>query len=252
VKLCDFVKRAFLLATFNWTMTCLASSPSSLFTAGSRAYHEGSYTQAARDFREAAALAPASGTLQNLGNSEWQRGRVGPAVLAWEQAVWLDPFNVSSHTNLRFARKVAQIEAPEMAWYEVVSAWLPVNWWAAIATVSFWLAVALTLVPGIFRQRKATWHQAIAAFGLMVFMLSVPAHIGVHTRSRLGFVLAKDTPLRLTPTSEGQLVTRLAAGEPARLQRVRGKYLLVRANRSLGWIERDQFGLLCQKDLGPL
>ena len=103
------------------------------------------------------------------------------------------------------------------------------------------------MLPGILRRRKATWHQAIAALGLMVFLLSIPAQIGVQTRSRIGFVLQKDTPLRLTPTLEAQAVTRLAAGEPARWVRARGNYVLIRTGRALGWVEQDQLGLTCPR-----
>ena len=102
-------------------------------------------------------------------------------------------------------------------------------------------------LPGILRRRKATWQQAIAAVGLMVFLLSVPALFGIQTRSRLGFVLQKDTPLRLTPTLEAQAVTRLAAGEPARWVRARGNYVLVRTSRTLGWVEQKQLGLICPR-----
>jgi hypothetical protein len=159
----------------------------------------------------------------------------------------LDPFNQSARQNLRFARKAAQLEAPDLAWYEVVSTWLPASWWAWIAGVSLWLAVGMGTFPGFLRRRKAIWHQAIAAVGLMVFLLSVPAHIGVETRSRIGFMLQKDTPLRLTPTLEAQVVTRLAAGEPARRIGTRGNYVLIRTSRALGWVEQDQFGLICPR-----
>ena len=81
----------------------------------------------------------------------------------------------------------------------------------------------------------------------MVFLLSVPAQIGVHTRSRIGFILQKDTPLRLTPTLEAQAVTRLAPGEPARWVRARGNYVLIRTSRTRGWIEREQLGLICPR-----
>jgi hypothetical protein len=81
----------------------------------------------------------------------------------------------------------------------------------------------------------------------MLFLLSVPAQLGVRTRSHIGFVLEKDSPLRLTPTEEAQTITRLASGEPARLERTRGKYLLIRTNHGLGWIHQEQFGLLCPK-----
>lgn len=215
-----------------------------LFETGLEAYRAGEYSVAATAFRQAADAEPASGTLQNLGVAEWQSGRTGPAILAWEQTLWVDPFNAAARENLRFARKTAQLESPELTWYEVVSTWLPVNAWAWVAGASLWLAVALLLLPGLLRFRRAAWHQALAAIGFAIFLLSVPAHVGVDTRSRLGFVLQKDTALLLTPTREAQSVTRLAAGEPARLQRARGNYVLIRTNRALGWVERREFALI--------
>jgi tetratricopeptide (TPR) repeat protein len=218
-----------------------------LFKEGATNYYSGDYPAATETFRQIAALQPASGTLQNLGNAEWQRGQAGLAILAWEQALWLDPLNRSAHGNLRFARKVAQLEAPELTWYEVVSTWLPADWWGWIAGASLWLAVGMVLMPGILRRPKAAWQQAVAALGLAVFLLSIPAHIGVYTRSRLGFVLEKNTPLRLTPTTEAEAITQLAAGDPARLKRIRGDFVLVQTSRSVGWLEKRRFGLICSR-----
>jgi hypothetical protein len=234
----------FLLPLF-LALPALASSPDALFQAGATAYRAADYAQAAEAFRQSITLQPASGALQDLGNAEWQRRCNGEAILAWEQALWLDPFNESARQNLRFARKIAQLEAPELAWYELISTWLPVSWWAWIAGGSLWLAVGMGILPGILRRRKATWHQATAALALMVFLLGIPALFGVQTRARIGFVLQKDTPLRLTPTLEAQVVTRLAPGDPARWLRAQGRYVLIRTSRTLGWVERDQLGLTC-------
>ena len=239
------ISRIFCLVLFLRLAGAAGASPAhALFQTGSAAYRAGDYSVAVTAFRQAAELRPASGTLQNLGSAEWQRGRTGPAILAWEQAVWLDPFNESARENLRYARKAAQLESPELPWYEVVSTWLPVNWWAWLAGSSLWLSVGLVFLPGIFRWPKRAWHQAVAAFGFAIFLLCVPAHFGVDTRSRIGFVLGKDTALRLTPTAEAQPVTRLAAGEPGRLERIRGGYLLIRTSRASGWVERSEFGLI--------
>jgi tetratricopeptide (TPR) repeat protein len=218
-----------------------------LFEAGREAYRAGNYAEAAQAFLNSANAQPASGTLQNLGNAEWQRGRTGNAILAWEQALWVNPFDRNARNNLRFARETAQLEASELAWYEVGSAWLPAHWWAWIAAGSLWLVVGTLTLPAFLRWRKSPWQQAVAALGLAVFLLSIPAHAGVLTRSRVGFVLKKDTPLRLTPTSEAEAVTRLAAGEPGRRVRARGNYIFIRTSRGAGWVERDQFGLVCSK-----
>jgi len=194
------------------------------------------------------AARPAPGTLPYLGNAEWQCGRSGPAICSWERAQWLDPFNANTRANLRLARKASQLDAPDLGWYEICSTWLPVNAWSWLACLSFWLAVAMVMLPGILRWRKADWHQGVAAAGFAVFLLTIPALAGVQTRSKIGVVLTKETPLRLTPTSEAQILTRLPAGESARLERERGQYVFIRTSAAAGWIERAQLGLIAAKD----
>jgi hypothetical protein len=224
-----------------------AASPELLFRAGAEAFRAADYSTAATAFWQSAMAQPSSGTLLNLGLAQWQCGRTGPAILAWEQALWVNPFGDAARGNLRFARKNAQLETPELAWYEVVSTWLPANWWAWVAGLSLWSAIGLVMLPGILRWRKAAWHQAVAALGLAVFLLSLPALLGIQTRSRLGFVLEKNAPLRLTPTDEAQVITRMAPGEPVRLQRSHGGYVLVKTSHGAGWLAQDHFGLPCPR-----
>lgn len=232
-----------------WVLLLLVSANAAragVFEQASQAYAQGDFRPAAELFRQAAVSAPASGVLHNLGNAEWQCGRVGPAVLAWERAQWLNPFNKDTRINLRFARKAAQLENPELTWYELSSVWLPVNAWPWVAAGSFWFAVSLLLLPGIFRWRKSEWYQGLAAGGFAIFLLTLPALAGVHTRSTLGVVLARDTPLRLTPTTEAQTLTKLQAGEVARMERTRGAYIFVRTATSSGWVRRDEFALIAE------
>jgi hypothetical protein len=225
---------------------CLAASTpvGDVFQQASQAYVAGGFEQAAVLFGEAAAAAPAAGTLHNLGNAEWQCSRTGPAILAWERAQWLNPFAPGTKINLRVARKAAQLDTPDLAWYEVCSTWLPANAWSWIACLSFWLAVAMMTLPGILRWRRADWHQGLAAAGFAVFLLTLPALAGVYTRSNLGIVLLKQTPLRLTPTSEAQILVKLPAGEMARLEHERGNFVFIRTSSTAGWLERSQFGLI--------
>jgi hypothetical protein len=223
----------------------LASPSESFFREGTEAFRASNFPKASEAFGQSARRAPSSGALQNLGLAEWQRGHTGEAILAWEQALWVDPFNRAAQSNLQYARRLAQLEVPDLSWYEAVSSGLPVNWWAWIAAGSFWVALAAVLLPGIFRRPRNALYQAIAALGLMLFLLTFLAHFGVQTRSKIGFVLQKDTVLRLTPTQESQLISRLQPGEPLRLKTSRGKYVLVRTNRATGWVEKAQLGLLC-------
>ena len=176
--------RSMVVALFLCALQASAEPPTSLFNSGLQAYQAGDFAQAARAFREAAVQQPASGTLQNLGDAEWQRGRAGEAILAWEQALWVNPFDQSARNNLRFARAALQLDAPELKWYEAAASWLPANWWAWIAGGSLWLVVGMTTLPGILRWRKASWQQAVAALGLGILLVSLPAHFGSLTRTR--------------------------------------------------------------------
>ncbi|MGC3960140.1 MAG: hypothetical protein QM813_20095 [Verrucomicrobiota bacterium] len=215
------------------------------FTRGQQAYDRQDFPAAVRSFAIAVSNAPSAGAYRNLGNAAWQGSDVAKALLAWERAAWIDPRDPDVRNNLQFAREIAQLEAPDLTWGEIASTWLPVDWWAWLACGSLWFAVSLAVLPAVFRLRKSGWQQAFMAIGLGIFLLSLPANYGAVTRTNLGLMLSAETPLRLTPTAESEPVTKLAAGEPARVLRSRGKYLLLRTRLATGWVEREQFGRIC-------
>lgn len=217
------------------------------FAAGITAYRAGQFTLAARAFEADAAVRPAAGTFVNLGLAEWQRGHAGPAILAWEQALWIDPFNKGAVEDLRFARQVTQLDAPQLKWFETLSSWLPSAAWLWLAGTSAWLATGMLLLPAVFRRQKAAWHQALAACGLCIFLVSLGANWGVISRTHVGFVLEDNAPLLLTPTRDGEVISNLTSGEPARELRSHGNYSLIQTESETGWIERRQLGLLSRQ-----
>ena len=226
------------------TNVARASDGVNSFKLGVGAYEQKDFPLASELFTISVAAEPAAGTFQNLGNAEWQNARTAEAILAWERALLLNPLDRETDNNLKFARESAQLEAPELTWCEIAASWLPANVWAWLACGSLWFAIAAMMLPGILRRRRSATQQAVIALGLGVFLLSVPANYGVWTRSYIGFVLERETPLRLTPTAEAEAVTKLAAGEPGRILRERGNYLLIRTRRTTGWVERDDFALI--------
>jgi hypothetical protein len=220
-----------------------AVEPGERFRKANEAYAAGDFAEAVYELRELVGEGKfASGALHNLGNAEWKVGRPGYAVLAWERARSLNPFNRNTDANLRFARDKARVEAPTPAWHEQYSRWLPAGLWLVIASAGLWGGVALLTLPRLLGWRRADWHQGIAAALLAVFLLSVPALFGLSQRSRLGVVLEDETPLRLTPTREGETLAKLPAGEMARVERERGDYYYVRAEGDrAGWVRMADF-----------
>jgi hypothetical protein len=211
----------------------------SAFQAGLDALRKEDVRVASAFFKESARILPSSGALQNLGLAEWRSGNAGWAIAAWHQGALVDPFNKALEENLDFARRANQLDAPEFTWYEIVSTWLPASWWAVSLAGSCWFFFGVLVLP-VFRKPNTTVYQALAALALMLFLLSVPAQIGVITRARVGFILAQDCPLRLTPTHEGQPIIKLPPGQPVRLKRQRKDFVLVQSGRGLGWVERKQ------------
>lgn len=233
---------ALLLCTVNFS--CAATND--FFARGAELNRAGQYPEAAVAFGNSAQAQPAAGTLVNLGLAEWQRGHAGAAILAWEQARWIDPFEPRAEANLKFARQFAQVDAPQLKWFETASTWLPPNAWVWLAGASLWLAVGLLVLPGIFRRRKEGWHQTLAALAFGGFLFCLTANVGVVSRTQIGIVLKKNAPLLLTPTREGEMISTLTAGEPARQLRTRGNYLFIRTAGASGWVEQSEFRLICR------
>jgi tetratricopeptide (TPR) repeat protein len=219
-----------------------AAATNDLFAQGVEASRTGSFPEAADAFQKSAQVQPATGTLMNLGLAEWQRGHAGAAILAWEQARWIDPFDPRAEANLKFARAVAQVDEPQLKWFETASTWLPPNAWVWLAGASLWLAVGTLVLPGIFRWRKADWQRMLAAVALGIFLFSLTANFGVVSRAQIGFVVEQNTPLRLTPTRAAEVISTLTSGEPARKLRTRGNYFFIRTANETGWIEQQAFG----------
>ncbi len=215
-----------------------------VFTQGLKAARNGDLVTASTDFESDAQHQPSVGALLNLGLAEWQLGHAGPAMLAWEQAQWIDPFDPSAAQNLKFARQIAQVNEPAYEWFETASTWLPPNAWVWLAGGSLWLVVGILTLPAVLRIKKAGWHQTVAALGLGVFLFSITANVGVVSRTHLGIVLRKNTPLLLTPTREGEVISTLTAGESARRLRTRNGYLFVRTAYGTGWISQKNLGFI--------
>jgi len=216
------------------------------FSLGLELCKSGQYPEAAAAFARAARQQPAVGTLLNLGLAEWQRGHAGAAILAWEQAQWIAPNDAQVKANLEFARHVAQVDAPELKWYESASTWLSADAWLWLAGTSLWVTLGLLVLPGIFRRRIRGWQQTLAALSFGIFLASLTANVGILSRTDIGFVVKRNVPLRLTPTREGEVLSTLASGEPARLMRSQGNYLLIRTTNGQGWVDREEFHLISE------
>ena len=236
-----------LMALVCWMIFPVKTLADSPWQEAAQLYASSNYPGAAAIYQSMSSNQVASANLlQNWGNAEWQSARKGPAILAWEKAFWLDPHQPNVRNNLRFARRTLLLEEPEMGWYEFCSTWLPANDWAVLSASSFWVMLGLILLPGLFGWKKSVWLQAGAAGALSIFILTLPALYGLHTRSRMAVVLTQNGNLLLTPTAAGQVKSQLPEGEMVRLIRRRGAFSYVRTTTQNGWIQGNKLGFISE------
>ena len=115
-----------ILAGLIWLANSSQAVTNDAFAQGLVAARAGDFSTASEDFQKSISQKPSSGALVNLGISEWRSGHAGLAILAWEQAQWIDPFEKNARNNLNFARLAAQVDEPQLKWwFEKVSTWLP-------------------------------------------------------------------------------------------------------------------------------
>ena len=232
------------LAVLVWFAPSSRAATNVFFTDGLAAARAGNFSDAAAAFESELKFQPSSGGLVNLGVVEWQRGRAGAALLAWERAAWINPLDEAAKQNLKFARAVAQVDAPELRWHESLSTWLPGNWWLWVAGAGLWLVAGALVLPRVLRWKKTGGQQMLVAFGVVVFIFALVANVGVVSRTNIGLVLKKNTMLRLTPTSGSELIWTLPAGEPVRRVKSRGNYFFIRTPMAAGWVEQGQVGFV--------
>lgn len=224
-----------------------SAAPNDFFQKGVELNRAGQFPEAAAAFQSSIQSRPSAGALVNLGLAEWQSGHAGPAILAWERAGWIDPFNQLVAQNLMVARTVAQVDAPELRWFETASTWLAPNAWVWLAGAGLWLGVGALVLPRVFRWRKSGAQQTLAALGFSLFIAAMTANVGVVTRTNLGVVLKKNAPLLLTPTHEGEIISTLSAGESGRVTRRRGNFFFIRTAMGSGWVARENFGFVVER-----
>lgn len=237
-----FAAVATLMSVFPVVRLSAANNPTVKWTIALKQAQDGHVEHAVQNLRTIEPTAVSPGLLHNLGNAEYKLGQLGPAVLAWERARALDPGFRNTTGNLRFARGQAGLSEPEWAWHEKYSALFTPDTWLWIATGAFWLAAALLALPPLLRRKRTAWTQGGAVVAIGVFLLTVPALVGIASRGKVGVVLAAETVLRLTPTKEGEMLGKLAEGELARAEKSRGAYVYVRgASDRAGWVQREEF-----------
>ena len=241
---CTFWILAWLLAT-DASAGAGSMTGREWFDRGLSLSRQGLFPEASQAFETSADLRPTAGAYVDLGLAEWHQGHAGKAILAWKRALWIAPANSQARENEAVARQMLDLEDADLLWYEEASTWLSPSAWIWLSAAMLWLAASSLVLPVVLFGARRDWHRLVAAIALAVFFLSLIGNAGVVGRMNLGVVLGESVPLRLTPTTQGEVIANLSSGESLRRLRSLGHFDLVQCGNLTGWLAPDQYALVC-------
>lgn len=153
--------------------------PEASFEAGRQAYDAGDFAGAQQAYESLLQAGYESAALyHNLGNAHYRQQHTGPAILAYEKALKLDPALEDARYNLALARRrvVDDLKPiPELfftSWLRRFVQGRPSGLWAWLSVLMLWLALGggaayLFLEASAFRKVGFWGGLAALAFGLL-------------------------------------------------------------------------------------
>ena len=210
------------------------------FLQGNRAYIEGDYANAVGYYKRCLEQGQSVTLHYNLGNSYYQAGDVGHAVLHYQKALVINPRHKPSRANLSFVQGAAGLPQMERGPLEGLSALFSLDAWVWLISGSFWSACAVLLLSPFFRLGNG-WRR-LAFVGFLLVAIGLAGFIGGYPTLYQGVALIKDAPLKLSPNESSPHIHHLQAGEIATAVKERPGWFWVKGSSSRnGWISAAHF-----------
>ena len=201
-------------------------------------YDKGDYAGARAGYEEQVRSGAWSANLfYNLGNAAYRQGEKGPAFLAYERALTLEPGHPEAQANLRFLREETGAKLPATTWVDSALAHPAGNTATWLAAVAFW-GMCFCFAPLFWKRRPAL----LPALGCaLVLLWSGAALWWQNSQGALWIVTAPLSTARTEPADNAPPAAKLPMGSHVRLLLERGPWLNVRLpDTTKSWITRDE------------
>ena len=225
-----------------------ADAPGDALDNANRAYTEGHYEEAARQFQELIQANGFSAPLCfDLANAEAKAGHPGLAILNYERARYLAPSDRDIDHNLQLARQQAGLKPNSLRWWQVMLRALTINQWLGL--VDFWLVLIAGAVIGHLFVRRLAPGARRAVLGKVVktvLFVAIPCALFTGYLALLaaplrieGVVVAKQAILRISPFDAADPIGTLPEGELVTVEQQHDNYFRIEARDGrYGWTTR--------------
>jgi len=214
------------------------------FELGNQAYMRKDYDAAITYYRQAAKKRGFSASLlYNLGNSYARSGKIGPAVLAYEQALQLAPTDPDIRANLESIRKANGLYEPNQQWWKRAVSILGADQWLLLATISFALFSGSLLLMALVRKSWSTRIlKTVAVITSVCTLLTLPAALLCY-RHRLDAVVLVATRLKISPFTEADSTGTIEEGRIVTPLKTYKDFILVQDGKGRkGWLSIRELG----------
>ena len=113
----------------------------------------------------------------NLGNAYFRTDDLGHAILNYERALALDPSQPEARANLALVRDRARALELQTGWAEEHLDFLTRDQYAWLATVAFWIAVAIAAGLYFSKRRPVVWIFALLLSGVIAVGAAIAVYL---------------------------------------------------------------------------
>jgi tetratricopeptide (TPR) repeat protein len=189
----------------------------------------------------------------NLGNTYFKLGQIGYAILYYEKAVSLKPFDRDIRNNLEYARRSMEERIQPLyneglfnflrTTYSFVKPWLLAVFELVFFTGFIVFSILFILLP----YQRQRFKKQVLVFGILFFVFGVCAfsRTAYEKANPKGIVVEEAVEVLSAPIVESEPVFQLYEGTRTKVLETRGDWIRIRINDGReGWILQQDIALI--------
>ena len=255
--------KTLLLSTLFLTLTVLVILPAhaDLSEENARIYNEANDFYSSKEYNKALNMYTEliergiknPSLFYNLGNTYFKLGQIGYAILYYEKALSLKPFDRDIRNNLEYARRSMEERIQPLyneglfnflrTTYSFVKPWLL----AVFELVFFTGFIIFSIIFILFPYQRHRLKKQVIVFGILFFVFGMCAfsRTAYEQAYPKGIVVADDVEVLSAPIAESEPVFQLYEGTRTKVLETRGDWIRIRIDDGReGWILQQDIAFI--------